>query len=92
MTEVWMPLGLFVSVIVWGLRLEGKQNSAKETSDLRSENIALRMNKYEAEQEDLRRKLEALNDKILDKLLAIEKQLSRFEGRLLINEQRPAGQ
>jgi hypothetical protein len=81
-------MGASIAFIVWLIRLEGKVKTNAELLLLRLEIGTLRQNKLEKDHDDLVKKVEALSDKILDKLSLIEKHLGNIEGRLTTTEQR----
>lgn len=65
---------LFVGVVVWFARLEGRINNCEQRNDDLKDDIT-----------DLRSKHEALDNRIVDKLSNVEKSLAKIEGRLSIN-------
>jgi hypothetical protein len=83
--EVFPTVLAGVAFIVWLIRLEGRMNAHEEIDTLRFENIGLRQDHLDKEQDEIKQKHEKLEGKIIDKLSVIEKTLSKIEGRLSID-------
>lgn len=73
---------MLVGVIVWMVRLEGRTNNVERVLGERINNVNLVLEMVREEADDLKKRHEALDERLMAKLSLIESSLARIEGRL----------